>query len=273
MRIILNPVLIISALHFCAVDGFTSVPNVEENSTNNIKARSHSNEIKPQPYMNLSSTSLRMSTDAEGKTDDVDGVKPLDVIQLNDEKIAEMIEVTFIKACLQLATGYVDVLKLFLAATNSAYDRKISLPDLIKSVNDCPLNTANRDLSPQEIEVRSTWMTVSYLTLEAIDRLEDTQDEDYLKSLDALDIPGDVRDTYGTTVEEIVRKEFGLGGESSSDADALSSSDPQTAALIAYNKKIISLTISNVKEARLANEAVIKEDDVGPPRPNIPGTY
>ena len=70
----------------------------------------------------------------------------LERIELTDDNIAEMIEVTFIKACFQLATGYVDMLKLFLASTSAAYERKIALPTLIKSVNDYPANTAGRDL-------------------------------------------------------------------------------------------------------------------------------
>jgi hypothetical protein len=52
-------------------------------------------------------------------------------------------------------------------------------------------------------------------------------------------------------------------------------SDPQEAAIFQYNIKVISLTISNVEEAKDADEKVptIDEDGVGPPRPKIPGAY
>ena len=194
-----------------------------------------------------------------------DEVQPLEKIELNDEKIAEMLEVTFIKACLQLATGYVDVLKLFLAASSAGYARGISYPQLMQLVSDCPVNTANRDLSKEEVELRSGWIGLSYLTYDTIDRLEGNAKDDNLM------IPDELSSDYGSIIEKEVRQAMGMDNVDLELKPA--PTDPAGAAIHAYNTKVIKLAISNTKEARLADEKVIKEDDVGPPRPNIPGAY
>jgi len=240
----------------------------------------------------------------EAKSKDENEIDELEIIELTDDKIAEMIEVTFIKACFQLATGYVDVLKLFLASTSAAYERKIALPALIQSVDDCPANTAGRDLSQQELEVRQMWIMICYLTLHTIDRLEYVEGEgeggggsgegsstskevDIMKDLEALEISKEIRSQYGALVEAIVRRDLeSLGGqqgegecesesveELSKDVVAKSGGDASAAALLGYVVKVSSLTVSNAMEARLANEKLIDEDAVGPPRPNIPGAY
>lgn len=197
---------------------------------------------------------------------------PLEKIELTDEKIAEMLEVTFIKACLQLATGYVDVLKLFLASASAGYDRSITIPQLIQSVAECQekANTANRPLTAQEIDLRSGWMILTYLTLEAFDRL-DSKSEPKLKE---LEIPNDFREQYGSIIEQKVRSNLGMEHDGTSETSG-APSDPQEAAIFQYNVKVISLTISNVEEAKDADEKVptIDEDGVGPPRPKIPGAY
>jgi len=237
----------------------------------------------------------------EAKSKDENEIDELEIIELTDDKIAEMIEVTFIKACFQLATGYVDVLKLFLASTSAAYERKIALPALIQSVDDCPANTAGRDLSQQELEVRQMWIMICYLTLHTIDRLEygegegegegegSSKEVDIMKDLEALEISKEIRSQYGALVEAIVRRDLeSLGGqqgegesesesesveELSKDVVAKSGGDASAAALLGYVVKVSSLTVSNAMEARLANEKLIDEDAVGPPRPNIPGSY
>ena len=194
---------------------------------------------------------------------------PLEAIELTDDKIYEMLELTFIKSCLQLATGYVDVLKLFLASTIAAYERNISIPTLTQSVADCPTNTANRPLSNEEVDLRSGWITLAYLTVETINRLEN-------KEVNDLSIPEDIRETYGGLVDQKVKQRLGLLDD---DVDNFKEeavpTDPQAAAIFAYNIKVIELTISNIEEAKVANEGspTIDEDGIGPPRPKIPGAY
>mmetsp|Transcript_29231 Transcript_29231/g.44633 ORF Transcript_29231/g.44633 Transcript_29231/m.44633 type:complete len:323 (+) Transcript_29231:215-1183(+) len=280
-----------------------------------ISSYSYSTSTSTSETRSLTLQQLKLSADennneakasVEAKSKDENEIDELEIIELTDDKIAEMIEVTFIKACFQLATGYVDVLKLFLASTSAAYERKIALPALIQSVDDCPANTAGRDLSQQELEVRQMWIMICYLTLHTIDRLEYGEGEsegdgdggsgegsstskevDVMKDLEALEISKEIRSQYGALVEAIVRRDLeSLGGqqgegesesesveELSNDVVAKSGGDASAAALLGYVVKVSSLTVSNAMEARLANEKLIDEDAVGPPRPNIPGAY
>jgi hypothetical protein len=224
--------------------------------------------------LSSSPSNLNNSNERFSKKDEAN--KAIEKIELTNEKNAEMLEVTFIKACLQLATGYVDILKLFIAAVNAGYNRGIPIPQLIQLVAQCPNNSANRELSKDEIDLRSRWMIVSYLTLETIDRLEGNKETVGAKV--DLQIPIEARDEFGPIIEEQVQKEV-LGQlqdiNSGKVKKTTDNQDPQAAAIFAYCLKVISLTISNVKETRLANEKTptIDEDGVGPPRPKIPGTY
>ena len=77
------------------------------------------------------------------------------------------------------------------------------------------------------------------------------------RDLESLD-PQDEDETSGS-IKELSNK-----------AAAKSGGDPSAAALLGYDVKVSSLTVSNIMEARLA---IIDEDAVGPPRPNIPGAY
>lgn len=202
---------------------------------------------------------------------DKDEVQPLQKIELSDEKIGEMIEKTFIEGCLQLATGYVDVLKLFIAATAAAYSRRMPIPNLFSVVENCPVNTANRPLSTEEVNLRSSWIMVTYLTLLTLDEMEGSINDEVSDSTNVFAIPAEFTDKYLPIVEQHVSQH--LGRESIPVPTELDDGDPTAKTLMSYIIKIINLTLSNVKEARLANEKIINEDAVGPPRPNIPGAY
>lgn len=260
----------IKAFHFLAAAGFSALgaDAFSLHSATHTIART-----TPTTTINLSKNkrtvaepkAFRLFSEVDASND---SVAPLESIELTDEKIAEMLEVTFIKACLQLGTGYVDVLKLFLASTKAAYDRGIEVPTLLQSVADCPINTANRDLTKEEMNLRSGWISISYLTLETIMRLEGGNE------IKKLSVPDEIRESFGAIIEEKVKKNLGLL-EGSVSSDDPTPSDPQAAALFAYNMKIVEMTIANVDEIKFATETkpAIDEDAVGPPRPNIPGTY
>lgn len=194
-------------------------------------------------------------------------IKALQKIDLTDEKIGEMVEKTFIEACLQLATGYVDVLKLFIASVTAAYSRRLSIPYLLSLVENCLINTANRPLTIEEINLRSSWIMITYLTLNTLDKMEN---ETSNTTSNNLDIPPDFIQRHSSVVEEQVSMYLGKAIQSSTTDTG---DEVMTKALMAYNLKIINLTLSNVKEARLVDEKIIDEDAVGPPRPNIPGAY
>lgn len=87
---------------------------------------------------------------------------------LTPEIIAEMIEVSFIQSCLQLASGYVDVLKLFIVAVKAGYEANLSMEVLSKLVEECPVNSAGRDLANEEKDLRREWMLVVYRMLNGL---------------------------------------------------------------------------------------------------------
>jgi hypothetical protein len=91
------------------------------------------------------------------------------------------------------------------------------------------------------------------------------------KGVERIIVPNQCREQYGSIIEHKVRSNHGMDYDGAGEPSA--PSDPREAAIFAYNIEIISLTISNVEEARLADVPVMDEDGVGPPRPNIPGAY
>ena len=88
--------------------------------------------------------------------------------ELTPPIIAEMIEVSFLNSCLQLSQGYVDVLKLFIVAVKSGHELSIPLSELNQLVEDCPVNSAGRDLMKEEKALRIEWKKVVYELLNAL---------------------------------------------------------------------------------------------------------
>mmetsp|Transcript_359 Transcript_359/g.379 ORF Transcript_359/g.379 Transcript_359/m.379 type:complete len:268 (+) Transcript_359:121-924(+) len=199
--------------------------------------------------------------------------------ELTEEKIGELIEVTFIQACMQLSTGHVDILKLFLVAVKSAYERKIPTPQLTEVVAEADdrKNSANRLLSSEEISLRTGWINLAYLTFECLDRIEGTYDSVALEKLEkSLDGSIDVREQYKMKVEEKVREFLNKGDSSDchSQVTDVTDDDPIKAAIIAYNLKAVDLSLIIVKEERIANDSGgLDGNGVGPPRPPIPGAF
>ena len=89
---------------------------------------------------------------------------------LTPATIAELIEVSFVQSCLQLSKGYVDVLKLFVAAVKAGYDLSVPLDDLVRLVGDSPVRSAGRELLVEEVGLRDEWMGVVYGLLDALGR-------------------------------------------------------------------------------------------------------
>eukprot|EP00967_Tisochrysis_lutea_P056545 scaffold71430_cov31-Tisochrysis_lutea.AAC.2 len=92
---------------------------------------------------------------------------------LTSESAAEMLEMTFVHACMALASGDVTTLKLFIAAAVGACRLGVSHPELIRILGECTSNTANRPLMPEELELRHTWISLVYLTLQIVEGKEE----------------------------------------------------------------------------------------------------
>lgn len=198
--------------------------------------------------------------------------------ELAKAQIAEMIEATFVRACMQLAAGYVDVLKLFIVAAKAGYEAGIPVPSLIEEVERCPVQSAGRDLMDEEKALRDAWINVVYMVLG-----EDNHGTDDAKTTE-VSIDSDVKKRFGLLVKDVVagkrseertspsfeevRREAtskypGLLGE---EADAME------VAVVSQSLRVADLTLTVVDEERECHEG----GGSGPapkPRPPIPGAF
>lgn len=126
------------------------------------KIRYESDQYKPKTCKDdrtdFVTTRLAMSTQDSPRRSVSKKEEPL-----SPEKVASMIEVSFVEGVMQLAQGYVETIKLFIAAVLTGYGMKIPYDDLMKAVQACPTQTANRLLMPEEENLRATWVKLVYL--------------------------------------------------------------------------------------------------------------
>lgn len=156
--------------------------------------------------------------------------------------LAEVLECTFVNACMQLSSGYVDVLKLFIAGCIACYERRFTLTVMNDALNSCPVQTANRRLMDEEVNLRSQWLSVVYMTLESMGYRNNDDDgkpatneeatEQSLTSSLSASIATDVRVKYtpyisivGDMYKKMVMQEDGSGSTPSSLLLSLSVED------------------------------------------------
>ncbi|CAM9433805.1 unnamed protein product [Discosporangium mesarthrocarpum] len=78
--------------------------------------------------------------------------------------LPSLVEKTFVVAA--SASDYVGGLKAFIGVVKEAYERGYTVPALTLEVSFVPTQTAGRPLAPDEVELRSVWIALVYLTLE-----------------------------------------------------------------------------------------------------------
>ena len=223
-------------------------------------------------------TSLSLSSPKNDEEEE--GVTP--------ETVAELVEVSFLNACLQLSSGYVDVLKLFIVACKSGYDLDLSLESLHQLVLDCPVNSAGRDLLKEEIDLRREWMVVVYTLLnELLDvRVEFGEvgcDEISSKRVET------VVQSMLSIQKQLSQEEEASGGkinamskltsltvdqvlEMSSDLSQLQSAcDQIQKAFLMNDIRVAVLTFKVLEEERICTEDSATSSNAVP-RPSIPGT-
>ena len=208
--------------------------------------------------------------------------KPLEV-----EAIAELVEVAFVNACLQLASGYVDVLKLFAVAVKAGYERGMPLvPDLIGLVEACPVETANRPLMDEEAALRRTWMGLVYLTLEAEGHASSSNgDEGGVEGRGANSMGSTVdaadREAYGPLIEVLAPSKGTItldeavaaaGDGAATLTSLLGLDEPLKKALIMQNMRVIRQTFVALEEEALCHEGGGTTGPSGA-RPHIPGAF
>ncbi|KAL7459419.1 hypothetical protein ACHAWC_011145 [Mediolabrus comicus] len=211
-----------------------------------------------------------------------------------------MIEVSFLQGCMQLAQGYVDVLKLFIVAVKTGYEKKIPLDELNQLVQDCPVNSAGRDLMKEELELRREWMAVVYGMMEALNNnemgdQETTSDTTTISSNDSSQTRvTQVVDSMLQLQRYLQEEEVQSGGEQDSIValtnltveqalqklpnlsqlmDELESS-PMEKAFLTNDIRVALLTFKVIEEEKICFED--RKGSLGPnseiPRPPIKGT-
>eukprot|EP00747_Dinoflagellata_sp_TGD_P219230 gnl/TRDRNA2_/TRDRNA2_91380_c0_seq1.p1 gnl/TRDRNA2_/TRDRNA2_91380_c0~~gnl/TRDRNA2_/TRDRNA2_91380_c0_seq1.p1 ORF type:complete len:276 (+),score=42.18 gnl/TRDRNA2_/TRDRNA2_91380_c0_seq1:1-828(+) len=191
--------------------------------------------------------------------------EPAEKEPLTLPRVTELLEPTFVKACMALATGDVTVLKLFIAAAVGGFRLGAELPELFNELSQCDEKTmtANRPLMPEEVELRKLWISLIYLTLELADTpaegsanpattVDSTLRNEYAKIVAAI------RDqvTAGATLQEL-------------SVDSLIGPDPERTplrkAVLSQSIRVVYLTLQVLdEEATAAGETAA--------RPFIPGT-
>ncbi|CAB9510222.1 expressed unknown protein [Seminavis robusta] len=190
--------------------------------------------------------------------------------ELSPERVAELIEVSFVNGVMQLSQGYVETIKLFIASVISGYSLGISPQRLMEYVAACPDQSANRPLMDEEIQLRSTWIQVVYLVLEQVGYLEKTEgdDDDGEEEVDAS-----VRETYESAIPLLKQlKENGESFEGQKIFSKLSMEPPENPleeALAAQSLKVAWLTLVVLEE----EEQCLEDKKPTKPQPPIPGAF
>ena len=183
--------------------------------------------------------------------------------------IASMLEVTFVKACMQLSTGFVDVLKLFIAAAVSGYERGFTIPALTLELEQVAAQTAGRPLVAEEADLRIVWLALVYMTLEQVNHKTAA-----VASELGSTVPADIRQKFNTFVYDIINAKAGgwtlqtlkledAWLRSGNEVDIGKMTDLEKAVL-SQSMRIIFLTLTVLEETALASGESV-------PKPNIPG--
>ena len=85
-----------------------------------------------------------------------------------------------------------DVSKLFIVAVKAGYELNMTPAELIQRVDSVPHQSAGRDLMPEEVNLRNTWIHVVNLVLETLIH------ERKVKSEDAAAIEDIIRETFSS---------------------------------------------------------------------------
>lgn len=179
--------------------------------------------------------------------------------------IAAALEVSFVQACVQLASGYVDCLKLFIGAAVGAYEQGFTIAALTLELSQCATQTAGRPLMAEEVDLRTVWISLVYLTLENVAHP--------IKSGSAnagASVPEDTRQKFRTFVYDVVNaKAAGYTFEALKLEDVVRRSGEGEApmsdmerAILSQSMRIVFLTLTVLNDMEAAS---------GPPKPNIPG--
>lgn len=237
------------------------------------------------------------SSSSESNNKDV--TKTDDAKELTLDTLIEMLDVSFINACLQLSKGYIDVLKLFIVSVQTAYKMNISIENIIQTLADYTdesSKAANRKLLKEEILIRTIWIYLIYLTLQSLnipknnDTLSDNDDSSASNTTSML--LNDIKKMYNEYISYIIKNwkmssideksKFSIVSDLTVDdvvqncKDITSTlgdtaMDTMVKAMLPQNIRVIILTLVVLEEEKLCSDNDDNNEDVVP-SPPIPGT-
>ncbi|CAJ1958658.1 unnamed protein product [Cylindrotheca closterium] len=178
--------------------------------------------------------------------------------------IAELLENTFVNACFQLREGFVDVLKMFVAASIAGYEFGFPIDEIARELDECPNQTANRPLMEEEIKLRRGWYCVVYLTLATLGHPTKTS-----SIVDS--IPDDIRSEFGGVIDwavETQKKGIAVSNEGLLKQSDTSNLSPMDIAILSQSIRVMTLTFTVLRETQEA-----RAGDIAPPTPPIEGAY
>eukprot|EP00310_Coccolithus_braarudii_P022284 CAMPEP_0183353744 /NCGR_PEP_ID=MMETSP0164_2-20130417/34806_1 /TAXON_ID=221442 /ORGANISM="Coccolithus pelagicus ssp braarudi, Strain PLY182g" /LENGTH=193 /DNA_ID=CAMNT_0025526477 /DNA_START=126 /DNA_END=707 /DNA_ORIENTATION=+ len=157
------------------------------------------------------------------------------------------IEATFVQAAGGMGGGnYEFGLMEFIRATRDAYDEGIMVPALNLDLSMCQQYTAGRPLQPDEIELRTVWLSLIYLTFERVGYTSKTD------TFPGQSVAADLRQKFYTFTYDIVNaKKQGYDLATLKLEEVLQSSEertPMEQAVLSQAMRICYLTIQAAEE-------------------------
>lgn len=196
------------------------------------------------------------------------------VERLSKENLASMLEKAFVEGVMQLSQGYVETLKLFIAAALTGYGMSIPLKNLLDLVEFCPAQSANRPLMEEEEDLRATWIKLVYTIAQNVEyRSTVVKDAQLIEETDIDD--STTWNAYRTILPRL-REKHEEGNETGpkfnadqilqENAALLSplTQEPFQKALLLQNLRVMWITLTVIEEEKLCLS------DQEPPAPPIP---
>lgn len=229
-----------------------------------LPSKASSSSIRPQAPL-LSSSKPSTTTNTRPLYDGTNYTFP-------DTKtaagFAEILEVSFVHACLQLSSGYVDVLKLFIACSIGSYEAGFSIDAILEELTQTKSNTANRLLVEGEIQLRRDWICVVYLTLSMMEYMPMASMKTAIETAQSS-VPDDVRERYGKAVDRIGKAYRANESSLLSALDLMEEVHNVDSGLSKLVLKVATLTPTVVMETNSSQSNGITK----PPTPPIEGAY
>lgn len=179
----------------------------------------------------------------------------------NTTALAELLDASFVPAVMGLSRGDVTELKLFIAATKAAYDRRVPIDEVSAEMNELPVQAAGRELAQEEAELRRMWFSLVYMTLEQVTGLQ-TGDITVL-------VPDDLLIKHSRLVSNLLEAKRASLPLSQLQLDEIAGSSARSAmeaAVLTQSMKIVYSTVDVIADIEAAGERA------DAPRPFIPGT-